>query len=595
MGSTGIGDHVGAPLIVEPSAWSQLEQAEDGPARGRVFLVGAAGTGRVAGAARVDAADDPRGWSEALEEVGSMVPVGLTCLGACYFGTTEEANAASELDVVARCVPKTLDEFYVLFKREGPVGAEARRLDPQTRRFSDAPLKVRVADDEVESETGYLRIQLEQDLDLVYDEKSRRGEALDRALEAAAETIEHGDFEFLRRPRGGQGQPRFFSSSLSDLPGDDAAGTLADPVLLELYARSGGAGERSAPILRYEPTSDTGFESESVSLQLDVLASVPRGARFDEGSRAAVLARLLSQLKRSKGEILARPSERVFRYLHFHPPPLGHTVTLLYPDASPEAEDAMASRRRGLHALLLLPLDRPLLRISNALSFGGPGRFPGKLLSVHESLGGSGVEGGRRSMVSGPYCYFHYMQDRFDDAGWGCAYRSLQTIVSWFVLNDYTRASVPGHREIQETLVGLGDKPSTFVGSKQWIGAIEISFILDSLLGVSSKVLTFNSGEEIPTRAREIARHFETQGTPVMIGGGVLAYTLLGIDYNDQTGECAFLILDPHYTEDEDLGKIGAGAWCGWKRLGDQAAAGGDLFVKTAFYNFLCPQRPSTV
>ena len=138
-------------------------------------------------------------------------------------------------------------------------------------------------------------------------------------------------------------------------------------------------------------------------------------------------------------------------------------------------------------------------------------------------------------------------------------------------------------------------KPSTFVGSKQWIGAIEISFILDSLLGVSSKVLTFNSGEEIPTRAREIARHFETQGTPVMIGGGVLAYTLLGIDYNDQTGECAFLILDPHYTEDEDLGKIGAGAWCGWKRLGDQAAAGGDLFVKTAFYNFLCPQRPSTV
>jgi len=24
------------------------------------------------------------------------------------------------------------------------------------------------------------------------------------------------------------------------------------------------------------------------------------------------------------------------------------------------------------------------------------------------------------------------MQDKFDDNGWGCAYRSFQTIVSWF-------------------------------------------------------------------------------------------------------------------------------------------------------------------
>ena len=38
------------------------------------------------------------------------------------------------------------------------------------------------------------------------------------------------------------------------------------------------------------------------------------------------------------------------------------------------------------------------------------------------------------------------------------------------------------------------------------------------------------------------------QGTPVMIGGGVLAYTLLGVHFDPDTGECAFLILDPHYT-----------------------------------------------
>jgi hypothetical protein len=36
-----------------------------------------------------------------------------------------------------------------------------------------------------------------------------------------------------------------------------------------------------------------------------------------------------------------------------------------------------------------------------------------------------------------------------------------------------------------------------------------------------------------------------------MIGGGVLAYTLLGVAFNEDTGEAAFLILDPHYTGGE--------------------------------------------
>ncbi len=48
-----------------------------------------------------------------------------------------------------------------------------------------------------------------------------------------------------------------------------------------------------------------------------------------------------------------------------------------------------------------------------------------------------------------------------------------------------------------------------------------------------------------------------------MIGGGVLAYTLLGVDFNDRTGDCAFLILDPHYTGPEDLKRIHAGVCWG--------------------------------
>ena len=42
----------------------------------------------------------------------------------------------------------------------------------------------------------------------------------------------------------------------------------------------------------------------------------------------------------------------------------------------------------------------------------------------------------------------------------------------------------------------------------------------------------------------------------VLLGGGVLAHTILGVCYNDQTGEIKFLILDPHYTGKDDINTI---------------------------------------
>ena len=38
--------------------------------------------------------------------------------------------------------------------------------------------------------------------------------------------------------------------------------------------------------------------------------------------------------------------------------------------------------------------------------------------------------------------------------------------------------------------VCAGDKPRSFVGSRNWIGAIELGYVLDELLGVTCKVLT---------------------------------------------------------------------------------------------------------
>eukprot|EP00793_Prasinoderma_coloniale_P001400 PRCOL_00005175-RA len=134
-------------------------------------------------------------------------------------------------------------------------------------------------------------------------------------------------------------------------------------------------------------------------------------------------------------------------------------------------------------------------------------------------------------MVRGSYEYCHYLQDRFDDKGWGCAYRSLQTIASWFRRAHYTSAAPPDHAAIQRALVDVGDKPRSFVGSRQW-----------------------------------------------------------------ETGDVAYLILDPHYTGADEVKPVHAGGWVGWKRgLDAKGGTGGLVFDKASFYNLLLPLRPKTV
>jgi hypothetical protein len=45
-----------------------------------------------------------------------------------------------------------------------------------------------------------------------------------------------------------------------------------------------------------------------------------------------------------------------------------------------------------------------------------------------------------------------WLQDKFNDNGWGCAYRSLQTIVSWFRMQQYTSKHIPGHKWVCQPL-----------------------------------------------------------------------------------------------------------------------------------------------
>lgn len=250
-------------------------------------------------------------------------------------------------------------------------------------------------------------------------------------------------------------------------------------------------------------------------------------------------------------------------------------------------DEKLVERRRELHNMLCLPLDKPVFKRSNKVMFPEDITRYGYLINPHIGLPASGVKDGTVALVDGLYSYHHYMQDRFDDNKWGCAYRSLQTLVSWFRLQGYTDKPIPSHKEIQQALVDVGDKEPKFVGSRQWIGSMEVSYCLDHLIGITSKIMFVNNGGEMSTKGRELVNHFQTQGTPIMIGGGVLAHTILGVDFNDVTGDLKFLILDPHYTGSEDLKVIQDKGWCGWKGL--------DFWDKTAHYNLCMPQKPKAI
>lgn len=298
-------------------------------------------------------------------------------------------------------------------------------------------------------------------------------------------------------------------------------------------------------------------------------------------------------------------------------PHIGHLIQGFYlvPSNSEPNFKQLSELRREMHLAYLVPLTKPEFRYSQRLldvNLRNADEQAGYLCNVHTNiLESSGIKGGLKSVVRGTYTYHHYNQDRISDNGWGCAYRSLQTIISWFKLqgyiyspdvelrapkgcsNDKTNAlrkklhvesRVPTHEEIQAVLVDIGDKQASFIGSQKWIGSQEVCYVLNHLYNLDCKFISVSGGGELVYKARELCQHFGSQSTPVMIGGGVLAHTIIGVDFNEKNGDISYLILDPHYTGAEDLAVITKKGWCGWKK--------NSFWDKNAFYNLCLPQIP---
>lgn len=342
-------------------------------------------------------------------------------------------------------------------------------------------------------------------------------------------------------------------------------------------------GMSCTPVIHYQRKV---FRSASVVLPLDVVCAVGLDEPLAEvvDLLARQLANQLDQMACCIARFTRAEQACAPEAFHFFPAECGHWMTVVYPGGV--SEDDLGKYRRELHRLLLLPVDRPLFRRANAHAFPEDLAAEPYLRNTHVGLtpppGGTEVR-----LVRGQYAYRHYLQDRTDDNGWGCAYRSLQTIVSWYRLQGYTDCPVPTHREIQQALVDVGDKPASFVGSRQWIGSQEVGYCLNRLLQVESRTMFVSSGSELPTKSRELLAHFENHGTPIMIGGGMLAHTILGVAFNDKSGETHYLILDPHYTGGEDLAVIQNKGWCGWKAA--------SFWDQNSFYNLCLPQRPTLI
>lgn len=102
--------------------------------------------------------------------------------------------------------------------------------------------------------------------------------------------------------------------------------------------------------------------------------------------------------------------------------------------------------------------------------------------------------------------------------------------------------NVPSLRQIQQTLVELGDKEESFIGSREWIGTFEVfrnecssyihkmfclfflqvCLVIDKLFDIPCKILHCPSGENaILNIFPKLEEHFANSlsAPPIMIGG----------------------------------------------------------------------------
>ncbi|XP_029436199.1 inactive Ufm1-specific protease 1 [Rhinatrema bivittatum] len=203
--------------------------------------------------------------------------------------------------------------------------------------------------------------------------------------------------------------------------------------------------------------------------------------------------------------------------------------------------------------------------------------------NVHEGLPPPTASATRVAILRGDYLYYHYGCDGVDDRGWGCGYRTLQTLCSWLAEWEGRSRAVPGLREIQEWLVEMEDKPLGFVGSRGWIGCVEAALCVERYCGTPCRIMHARPGEGLEVVLKALERHFQGGGGPVMMGGDTdnVSKGILGLCVGP-LGQY-LLVLDPHaYGLCTDRDMVQREGWVQWRNL--------NSFEPSSFYNFCLPQ-----
>ncbi|XP_055379888.1 probable Ufm1-specific protease 1 [Condylostylus longicornis] len=225
------------------------------------------------------------------------------------------------------------------------------------------------------------------------------------------------------------------------------------------------------------------------------------------------------------------------------------------------------------------------------------------LKNVHLSIPPPTVNG-KTSFTYGDFTYYHYKCDLFDDVGWGCAYRTLQSACSWIrnilikkrsiddkidmdnnkqELKAQSVPDVPTIPEIQKVLVNISDKPESFFGSKEWIGALEVFFVIDTTYDVCCKILHIPENDDIKKYANIIWKYFEEFGGLIMMGGDVDASSkgIAGCHISDN--QAYFLVIDPHFVgKPKSIQELIEKGYVRWQHTSE--------FIDSSFYNLCLPQ-----
>merc|ERR1712136_594017 len=87
--------------------------------------------------------------------------------------------------------------------------------------------------------------------------------------------------------------------------------------------------------------------------------------------------------------------------------------------------------------------------------------------------------------------------------------------------------------------------------------------VLEAYLGVECRVLYCQTVDDLLTQLTEIRQHFAREGTPIMMGVGQKAFSIVGLCEGSKN--TAFLVVDPHFAGSDS--QTGTTDRVGWKDL----------------------------